>query len=48
MFVGDEHTGEIFRGAPNSRKALSDLAERKAGVNQDADLIGFEVSTIAG
>lgn len=48
VLMRDENAGKIFWRAANGREALADLARRKAGVNQDAGIFGFEISAIAG
>lgn len=48
MLVRDQHTREILRSAADGCEALADLAQGETGIDQNSDLIGFEVRAIAG
>ena len=47
VFVGDEDGVEVAQGPPEGEEAVFDLFAAEAGVDEDADGVGFEVGAVA-
>ena len=47
MFVGDEDAREAFRCALDGGEAFADLLAAEAGVDQEPDIVRFQVGAIA-
>ena len=46
VFVSDEDTVEVFRGASDGEKALADLPSTQAGVDEKSCVGGFDVGAV--
>lgn len=47
VLMGDENAGEPFRRAADGGEPLAKLAETEPGIDEDAGIVGFQVSAIA-
>lgn len=47
VLVSQEDAGECFRGTPDTREAIADLASAETGVNEQARVIRLQVGAIA-